>query len=564
MSLRFKTVIGVAVIEAFLLALLIGTIVSHQRDSAEQSLQKRAHTTATLFASTTKDPLLSLDLASLEAFSEELLGNPDLVYVRVLDASGQIYAEAGNTSLLSSGFTADKLLDDVTDGVYDTSADIDESGIIYGRVELGFDIKAITQELSNARSLGIGIAAVEMLLVGLFSLLLGTYLTRQLKVLQSTARKISKGDYTSRIRVTGNDEVAEVSSAFNRMSVALHESQISRDKFEQQLLDLNQTLEDKVERRTAQIKKQIEELQTANDKIADTQAKLIQSEKLASVGQLAAGVAHEINNPIGFVRSNLTTLADYVETYQTLLQKYQQLSSTDDKDKTAYELEIQKYKDSEDIEFINEDITELLRDSIDGTARVRDIVQGLRDFSHMGGQSRENCDLNECIESTLKIVKNGLKNKCSIETALQPLPGVMANHGELNQILMNLMVNAGQAVGDDGIITIETKTINDHVQVSIEDNGSGIDPSHLDKLFDPFFTTKPVGEGTGLGLAISYGIIQDHNGEIDVKSELGSGTKFVIRLPVAAPATMQAEATLQAEAKTQAESERTDFGQKAA
>ena len=422
MTLRFKTVLGVAVIEAFLLALLIATIVSHQHGSAEQSLQKRAQTTASLFASTAKDPLLSLDLASLESFTEELLRNPDLLYVRVLDASGQIYAKSGNTTSLINGFTADKLLDDVSDGVYDTSADIAESGIVHGRVELGFDIHAITQELSDTRSLGIGIAVIEMLLVGLFSLLLGTYLTRQLKVLQSTAKKISNGDYTTRIPVVGQDEVAEVSSAFNRMSVALHDSQISRDKFEQQLLDLNQTLEDKVERRTEQIKKQIEDLQAANKKIDDTQAKLIQSEKLASVGQLAAGVAHEINNPIGFVRSNLTTLTEYVETYQTLLQKYQLLSSTDDKDRTTQELEIEKIKQNEDFEFINEDITELLRDSIDGTARVRDIVQGLRDFSHMGSQNRVLCDLNECIETTLKIVKNGLKNNCSCLLYTSPSP----------------------------------------------------------------------------------------------------------------------------------------------
>ena len=539
MTLRFKTVIGVAVIEAFLLALLIGTVVSHQHKGAEHSLQKRVNTTAKLFASTTKDPLLSLDLASLESFSEELLANPDLVYVRVLDAGGQPYAEAGDASLMQKTFVADDRLDDVTDGVYDTSADIAESDIVYGRVELGFDIQAIMEEIADTRRLGIGIAAVEMLLVGLFSLLLGTYLTRQLKVLQVTAKKISQGDYSTRIPVTGHDEVADVSSAFNRMSTALQETQTSRDEYEEQLIELNQTLEDKVERRTAQINRQVAELQAANDKIADTQAKLIQSEKLASVGQLAAGVAHEINNPIGFVRSNLTTLTEYVETYQTLLKAYQSLSSLAEEERSRHITEIRKIEDTEDIEFINEDITELLKDSVDGTARVRDIVQGLRDFSHAGGQSRTRCDLNRCIESTLKIVKNGLQNKCTIETSLQPVPEVMANTGEINQILMNLMVNAGQAVGENGHITVKTAMHNNSVQIDIQDNGSGIDPSHLDKLFDPFFTTKPVGEGTGLGLAISYGIIQDHDGEIEVNSELGVGTAFTIRLPVGTPDSMQ-------------------------
>jgi signal transduction histidine kinase len=543
MSLRFKTVLGVALIEAFLLALLIGTVVSHQHRGAEQSLQKRAHTTATLFASTTKDPLLSLDLASLESFSQELMGNPDLVYVRVLDANGQPYAEAGDPALLATPFVADHVLDEVTDGVFDASANIMESDIVYGRVELGFDIHAITKELDDTLSLGVGIAVVEMLLVGLFSLLLGTYLTRQLRILRSTAKKISEGDYTTRIPVTGHDEVAEVSIAFNRMSIALHESQISRDKFEAQLIELNHTLEDKVERRTAQIKQQVTELQAANDKIEDTQAQLIQSEKLASVGQLAAGVAHEINNPIGFVRSNLTTLIDYIETYQTLLQKYQSAHQLPEDARLDAIAEIRKIEDKQDIEFINEDITELVNDSVDGTTRVRDIVQGLSDFSHMGAKNRALCNLNDCLESTLKIVKNGLKKQCSIETHLQSVPMVIANKGELNQILMNLLVNAGQAVDDGGCIRIESSQLTcdngEYVQVTIEDNGSGIDPEHLDKLFDPFFTTKPVGEGTGMGLAISYGIIKDHDGEIAVESEPGVGTKFTIRLPIGTDAELQ-------------------------
>jgi len=469
MSLRFKTVLGVALIEAFLLALLIGTVVSHQHRGAEQSLQKRAHTTATLFASTTKDPLLSLDLASLESFSQELMGNPDLVYVRVLDANGQPYAEAGDPALLATPFVADHVLDEVTDGVFDASANIMESDIVYGRVELGFDIHAITKELDDTLSLGVGIAVVEMLLVGLFSLLLGTYLTRQLRILRSTAKKISEGDYTTRIPVTGHDEVAEVSIAFNRMSIALHESQISRDKFEAQLI--------------------------------------------------------------------------YIETYQTLLQKYQSAHQLPEDARLDAIAEIRKIEDKQDIEFINEDITELVNDSVDGTTRVRDIVQGLSDFSHMGAKNRALCNLNDCLESTLKIVKNGLKKQCSIETHLQSVPMVIANKGELNQILMNLLVNAGQAVDDGGCIRIESSQLTcdngEYVQVTIEDNGSGIDPEHLDKLFDPFFTTKPVGEGTGMGLAISYGIIKDHDGEIAVESEPGVGTKFTIRLPIGTDAELQ-------------------------
>lgn len=532
MSLRFKTVIGVALIEALLLALLIVTVMSYQRTSAEEALLKRAKTTATLFATTTKDPLLSLDLASLDAFSRELMTNPDLLYVRVLAEDGQVYSEAGAVELLNRTFSEDLHLDDATDGIFDASATIQEGGIVYGRVELGFDTGSIQNIIAETRNNGIGIAVIEMGLVALFSLMLGTYLTRQLKVLQRSAKRISTGDYTGQIPITSKDEIADVASAFNRMSQALLESQQTRDKYEEDLKDLNHTLEDRVERRTAKINSQITELQNANTKIADTQAKLIQSEKLASVGQLAAGVAHEINNPIGFVRSNLATLDDYINVYQTLIDNYRSMNSLQGEALEARRQEIASIEKSEDLDYINEDIKDLLKDCREGTSRVKDIVSGLRDFSHMGGKGRDLCDLNACINSTLKIVVNGLKKKCDVITDLQDIPMIIANQGEINQILMNLLVNAGQAIDESGSIGVSTSVKDNMALVTVSDTGSGIDPANIEKLFDPFFTTKPVGEGTGLGLAISYGIIQDHGGDIDVKSELGVGTTFTISLPL--------------------------------
>lgn len=532
MSLRFKTVIGVALIEALLLALLIVTVMSYQRTSAEEALLKRATTTATLFATTTKDPLLSLDLASLDAFSRELMTNPDLLYVRVLAEDGQVYSEAGAVELLNRTFSEDLHLDDVTDGVFDASATIQEGGIVYGHVELGFDTGSIQNIIAETRNNGIGIAVIEMGLVALFSLMLGTYLTRQLEVLRSSAKQISTGDYTGQIPITSKDEIAEVASAFNRMSQALLESQQTRDKYEEDLRELNHTLEERVERRTAKINSQIAELQNANRKIEETQAKLIQSEKLASVGQLAAGVAHEINNPIGFVRSNLATLDDYINVYQTLIDNYRSMNSLQGEALEARRQEIASIEKSEDLDYINEDIKDLLKDCRDGTSRVKDIVSGLRDFSHMGGKGRDLCDLNACISSTLKIVVNGLKKKCDVITDLQDIPMIIANQGEVNQILMNLLVNAGQAIDESGSIGVSTSVKDNMALVTVSDTGSGIDPANIEKLFDPFFTTKPVGEGTGLGLAISYGIIQDHGGDIDVKSELGVGTTFTISLPL--------------------------------
>lgn len=532
MSLRLKTVMGVALIEAFLLALLIGTVVSYQHDSAEQALLKRAATTASLFASTAKDPVLSLDLASLEAFSDELLANPDLVYVRVLDASGQVYSEAGNAGHFKDSFREDLTLEEAVDGVFDTSANIVEGGIIYGHVEIGFNTDSINEVIAETRKLSISIAAVEMILVGLFSFLLGTYLTGQLKVLRQSAKKISGGDYTVQIPVKSNDEVADVAKAFNKMSTALLDSQVSRDNFEAQLVELNQTLEDRVERRTAKINSQMIELKAAGEKIADTQAQLIQSEKLASVGQLAAGVAHEINNPIGFVRSNLSSLSAYVGVYQSLLKKYQRLETVADEQREEQRQEINEIETSEDIEYINEDIVALVKESIDGTTRVRDIVQGLSDFSNMGGQEKTSCPINECVASSLELLSAQHKASCNIVQELQSGSSVLASRNELSEVLFNLIENACQATGENGDIRISTADEESEVKVTVSDSGPGIEDDHLDRLFDPFFTTKPVGEGTGLGLAISYGIIKDHGGEIEVESEKGVGTTFVVSIPL--------------------------------
>ena len=188
-------------------------------------------------------------------------------------------------------------------------------------------------------------------------------------------------------------------------------------------------------------------------------------------------------------------------------------------------------KKQEDIEFIKEDVAELIGDSIEGTTRVRDIVQGLKDFSHVNGAGKTPCDINECITSTLKIVNNELKYKCKVDTVLEDVPTIAANQGEINQVLMNLLINAGHAVDEDGQIKVSTTPCSEGVKIEVADNGKGIEKEDISKLFDPFFTTKPVGQGTGLGLSISFGIISNHGGTIDVESEFGVGTTFTIILP---------------------------------
>ena len=279
-----------------------------------------------------------------------------------------------------------------------------------------------------------------------------------------------------------------------------------------------------------------QELYEANQKLKDNQAVLVHSEKMAGLGQLAAGVAHEINNPVGFVTSNLGTLTEYIEAFKKLFAEYQRLlDATRDGETDAFEgivAVIEKIRGEEDLDYILDDVDQLLSESVDGTQRVKEIVEGLRSFARLDEAEVKESDINESIESTLKVVWNELKYKCEVRKAFGTLPLIRCHPGQLNQVFMNLFVNAAQAIPEKGEIAVETQATETEIIVRISDTGGGIPPGELSKLFDPFYTTKPVGQGTGLGLSISHGIIQKHNGSIEVESEVGKGTTFTIRLPI--------------------------------
>lgn len=278
------------------------------------------------------------------------------------------------------------------------------------------------------------------------------------------------------------------------------------------------------------------ELSNLYSRLRENQRQLIQSEKMASIGQLAAGVAHEINNPIGFVMSNLRTLAEYVNTIISLLKTHDQcldaISSNDLNGKERLEKKIQEIREKEDMAFIFEDITQLLAESLDGTERVNEIVKDLKSFARLDESEVKEADINECIESTLKIVWNELKYKCEVRKDLTPLPLTRCYPQQLNQVFMNMLVNAAHAIPEQGVITITSGIEEDRIAVKFSDTGVGIPPENLSKLFDPFFTTKEIGKGTGLGLSISHGIVEKHGGEIKVESVVGKGTTFTIFLPV--------------------------------
>ncbi|RIX49662.1 MAG: PAS domain S-box protein [Rhodocyclales bacterium GT-UBC] len=296
-------------------------------------------------------------------------------------------------------------------------------------------------------------------------------------------------------------------------------------------------LEEQVATRTAQLEQANSELQSERrelqsllSKIEEAQQQLLQSEKMAAIGQLAAGVAHEINNPIGFVNSNLGTLKNYITRLLELVTVYENtLTSGDRRDLDAALRET-------DFDFLREDLPALLAESQEGLGRVTKIVQDLKDFSHVGETDFQPANLNSAMESTLNVVWNELKYKAEVIRELGKIPEVECVPAQINQVFMNLLVNAAHAIEQRGKITVRSGCELGHVWFEIADTGKGMTQEVRNRIFEPFFTTKPVGQGTGLGLSISYDIIvKKHGGRIDVSSEPGKGTVFRLWLPIHAP-----------------------------
>jgi signal transduction histidine kinase len=273
------------------------------------------------------------------------------------------------------------------------------------------------------------------------------------------------------------------------------------------------------------------ELTQLNAQLRDAQDKLMQSEKLASIGQLAAGVAHEINNPIGYIFSNFGTLEKYIADLFAMLAAYEEAEAA--LAGTPAGAKLKTMREDVELEFLKDDIPTLMAESKEGITRVRKIVQNLKDFSRVDTtQEWVMADLHHGIDSTLNIVNNEIKYKADVVKQYGELPDIECLPSELNQVFMNLLVNAAHAItAERGTITLRTGTAADGVWVEVADNGSGIAKENLGRIFDPFFTTKPVGKGTGLGLSLSYGIVRKHAGQIEVSSEIGVGTTFRVTLP---------------------------------
>ncbi|MFA7268393.1 MAG: PAS domain S-box protein [Sterolibacterium sp.] len=283
--------------------------------------------------------------------------------------------------------------------------------------------------------------------------------------------------------------------------------------------------------REQELKATLAQQRELNAKLEQAQNQLLQSEKMASIGQLAAGVAHELNNPIGFVHSNLGTLEGYLQDIFAIAAAYETVEKGPCLG-CAHLDAARALKREKDFDYLKTDIVQLMAESRDGLSRVAKIVRDLKNFSRAGEAELQWADLHQGLDSTLNIVWNELKYKCTVNKAYGELPPVWCVPAQLNQVFMNLLVNAGHAIPEKGEVGIRTGRQGDEVFVAISDTGIGIPPENMHRLFEPFFTTKPVGKGTGLGLSLAYSIVKKHRGRIDVHSELGKGSTFTVWLPV--------------------------------
>ncbi|MFH0994892.1 MAG: ATP-binding protein [Pseudomonadota bacterium] len=319
---------------------------------------------------------------------------------------------------------------------------------------------------------------------------------------------------------------------------------------QQRKADEIRSLNERLQNAVVQIREKNVKLANTLKELKGTQSQMVQAEKMSSIGQLAAGVAHEINNPVGFVSSNLKTLTDYQQNIGLILSEYRQfmdkVSGAKDSvpDMAAIEnltVRIREKESDLDIAYILEDIPGLISESREGLDRIKKIVLDLKDFSHPGEDILKLADINRNLDSTLNIVWNELKYKATILKDYGELSQVKCYPQQLNQVFMNLLVNAAQAIENQGEIHIITREIGGNVEIIVSDSGQGIAAENLSRIFDPFFTTKEVGKGTGLGLNVTYNIVKKHHGTIDVKSEPGKGTTFTVRIPVSGPSSLLPE-----------------------
>lgn len=375
---------------------------------------------------------------------------------------------------------------------------------------IGMPVEKIALTHLNALLEKVKIFIAIFLFIGVFaSAIMSRIVINPLDELTKGVKEFAKGNFDFRLKESKFIEINELVNAYNYMAFQLH--------------DLYDSLELKVQERTLA-------LERANQEIKETQAMMVHSEKMRSLGELVAGIAHEINNPVNFIHGNIIILDNYVKDMLALIDLYIANESSISEDELK---KINKKKADMDLDFIRDDVKDLIKSCMEGTERTKNIVLDLKNFSRMEEMVLTQFNIPKEIDTTLNILNNKYKNRITVVKNYDPdVPKIEAFGGQLNQVFMNILDNAQYAIKGEGTVTISVKREGEKVVIKFSDTGEGIKKEDIRKVFEPFFTTKPVGQGTGLGMSITYRVIKNHNGEISVDSELGKGTTFTIKLPI--------------------------------
>ncbi len=375
---------------------------------------------------------------------------------------------------------------------------------------IGMPVEKIALTHLNALLEKVKIFIAIFLFIGVFaSAIMSRIVINPLDELTKGVKEFAKGNFDFRLKESKFIEINELVNAYNYMAFQLH--------------DLYDSLELKVQERTLA-------LERANQEIKETQAMMVHSEKMRSLGELVAGIAHEINNPVNFIHGNIIILDNYVKDMLALIDLYIANESSISEDELK---KINKKKADMDLDFIRDDVKDLIKSCMEGTERTKNIVLDLKNFSRMEEMVLTQFNIPKEIDTTLNILNNKYKNRITVVKNYDPdVPKIEAFGGQLNQVFMNILDNAQYAIKGEGTVTISVKREGEKVVIKFSDTGEGIKKEDIRKVFEPFYTTKPVGQGTGLGMSITYRVIKNHNGEINVDSELGKGTTFTIKLPI--------------------------------
>ncbi len=414
--------------------------------------------------------------------------------------------ELKKINLTKESFSKDKFIsvniDNLSYGFIVYPTYWDKSKLYLGLGAVKKDSQAILKNVNIAFITVISIVSVFLIITIIFT---ANWFLEPIDKLIRGFKSFEKNEQLIQLPISNRTEMGLLTESFNEMSYKVFQARND-------------------------LKKKIKELENTNSELKEAQTKLVHSAKMTSLGQLVAGVAHELNNPIGFIFSNMTHLKEYADNLFELIDSIQ----PDD-------VQFKNKKNTIDYDFIKKDLPRLIKSCQDGAQRTRDIVLGLRNFSRLEEAQLKEIDIQESIDTTLEILKGEIKNRVVINKNYEPVPKIFCFASQINQVVMNILSNALQAIQGNGQIWITILPIKPiagqvgKVQISIQDSGVGMEPQVLEKIFEPFFTTKGVGQGTGLGLSISYGIIQNHGGEIQVRSQKGIGTEFVVIIPVEPP-----------------------------